>query len=142
MLKTAEIYFQICSLFFRYEYPIYIYNTYVSWSQYALPFITTMLLWQLMHLGTYEVFLIFWNIFSLFFPESNLKSKLILLLRFHHQSYIWQNSDLCNIPRKKWMMKLVCGLQINIKVFYKLMLSFWGMPKVPKIISLHIIAIS
>ena len=38
---------------------------------------------------------------SFHYPESNLKSKLILLLRFHHQSYIWQNSDLCNIPRKK-----------------------------------------
>ena len=48
--------------------------------------------------------------------------------RFHHQSHqlnIWQNSDLCNISRKKWMMKCVFGMQINIKVLYKFILSFW-----------------
>ena len=35
------------------------------------------------------------------------------------------NSLKCNISRKKWMMKSIFGLQINIDVFYKLMLSFW-----------------
>ena len=36
-----------------------------------------------------------------------------------------QDSLKCNISRKKWMMKFVSGMQINIKVFYKLILSFW-----------------
>ena len=36
-----------------------------------------------------------------------------------------QDSLKCNISRKKWMMKSIFGLQINIDVFYKLMLSFW-----------------
>ena len=31
----------------------------------------------------------------------------------------------CNISRKKGMMKCIFGVQINIKVFYKLILSFW-----------------
>ena len=31
----------------------------------------------------------------------------------------------CNISRKKWMMKCIFGMKINIKVFYKLILSFW-----------------
>ena len=75
---------------------------------------------------------------SLVFLEDNLKWKLILLLIFHHQSHIWQNSSSrccqpiklqdslkCNISRKKWMMKFVFCIQINIKVLYKLILSFW-----------------
>ena len=62
----------------------------------------------------------------------------MLLLIFHHQSPIWQNcrsrccqpikwhdSLKCNISRKKLMMKFVFCLQINIKVLYKLILSFW-----------------
>ena len=36
-----------------------------------------------------------------------------------------QNSLKCNISRKKWMMKFIFGTQINIEVFYKLILSFW-----------------
>ena len=36
-----------------------------------------------------------------------------------------QDSLKCNISRKKWMMKFIFGMQINMKVFYKLMLSFW-----------------
>ena len=57
---------------------------------------------------------------------------------FHDQSHIWQNSCSrccesiklqdslkCNISRKKWMMKFVFCIQINIKVLYKLILSFW-----------------
>ena len=36
-----------------------------------------------------------------------------------------QGSLKCNISRKKWMMNLIFGMQINIKVFYKLILSFW-----------------
>ena len=68
---------------------------------------------------------------------NNLKWKLILLL-FHHQSHIWQNSSSwccqpikfqdslkCNISRKKSMMKCVFCMQINIKVLHKLILSFW-----------------
>ena len=69
--------------------------------------------------------------------------KLILFLTFHHQSQsgkilvlellvkkllanqIVQDSWKCNISRKKWMMKFVFGMQINIEVFYKLILSLW-----------------
>ena len=36
-----------------------------------------------------------------------------------------QDSLKCNISRKKWMMKCIFGMQINIEVFYKLILSFW-----------------
>ena len=68
----------------------------------------------------------------------------------HHQSHIWQNSGYgpkwfwfssygpkcCqpiklqdslkySISRKKGIMKFVFGMQINIEVFYKLVLSFW-----------------
>ena len=30
-----------------------------------------------------------------------------------------------NISRKKWMMKCIFGMQLNIEVFYKFILSFW-----------------
>ena len=36
-----------------------------------------------------------------------------------------QDSLRCNILRKKWMMKCIFGMQINIEVFYNLILSFW-----------------
>ena len=36
-----------------------------------------------------------------------------------------QNSLKCNISRKKWMMRFVSGMQINIEVFYKSILLFW-----------------
>ena len=35
-----------------------------------------------------------------------------------------QYSFKCNISRKKWIIKLIFGIQINIEVFYKLLLSF------------------
>ena len=36
-----------------------------------------------------------------------------------------QDSLKCNISKKKWMMKFIFGMQINIEVFYKLILSVW-----------------
>ena len=36
-----------------------------------------------------------------------------------------QDSLKSNNSRKKWMMKFVFGMLINIEVFYKLVLSFW-----------------
>ena len=36
-----------------------------------------------------------------------------------------QDSLKCNISRKKWIMKFVFAMQINIEVFYNLILSFW-----------------
>ena len=36
-----------------------------------------------------------------------------------------QDSLNCNILQKKWMMKFIFCMQINIEVFYKLILSFW-----------------
>ena len=30
-----------------------------------------------------------------------------------------------NISRKKWTMKFIFGMRINIEVFYKLIISFW-----------------
>ena len=66
-----------------------------------------------------------------------------MLLVFHHQSHIWQkfwfssygpkccqpiklqDSLKCNISTKKWVNKLIFGMQINIEVFCKLILSFW-----------------
>ena len=43
----------------------------------------------------------------------------------HSRLLIQQTPLKCNISRKKWMMKFVFGMQINIKVFYKFILSFW-----------------
>ena len=36
-----------------------------------------------------------------------------------------QDSLKCNISRKKWMMKFIFGMQRNINIFYKLILSLW-----------------
>ena len=36
-----------------------------------------------------------------------------------------QDSLNCNILGKKWMMKFIFCMQINIEIFYKLILSFW-----------------
>ena len=84
-----------------------------------------------------KVFWVFWKILSLVFLGNNLKWKLILLLIIHHQSNIWQNgpnscqpiklqdSLRCNISEKKQVRKFIIGMQINIKVFLKLILSFW-----------------
>ena len=69
-----------------------------------------------------RVFWTIWKILPLIFPGNNLKWKLILLLIFHNQSHIWQNSVefrakmlLANqiagffkmISRKKWLMKFI-----------------------------------
>ena len=35
-----------------------------------------------------------------------------------------QDSLKCNISKKKWMTKFIFSMQINIEVFYKLILSF------------------
>ena len=37
----------------------------------------------------------------------------------------FQDSLKCNIIRKKWMMKFIFCMQINIEVFCKMILSFW-----------------
>ena len=77
---------------------------------------------------------IFWKILSLVFFGNNLKWKLLLLLIFRHQVSSYgpkycqpiklQDSLKCNISRKKWMIKCTFGMKINIKVFFKLILSF------------------
>ena len=77
----------------------------------------------------------------LVFLGNNLQGKLTLLFIFHH--HIWQNSGSrvmgentisqsllqdslnYNILRKKRMMKFIFCMQINIEIFYKLILSFW-----------------
>ena len=48
-----------------------------------------------------------------------------------------QDSLKCNISRKKLMMKYIFGIQVNVEVFCKLMLSILGVcnqacPKYPK----------
>ena len=85
-------------------------------------------------------FVFFKTTLSLIFPGNNLKWRLILLLILHYESHIRQYSDYgpkccwpiklqdylkCNISKKKWMMTFIFCMQINIKVFCKLMLSFW-----------------
>ena len=56
-----------------------------------------------------------------------------------------QDTLKCNIVRKKWLMQFIFGMQINIEVSHKVILSFgWvekGMLKISKI-SLHVFAIS
>ena len=56
-------------------------------------------------------FWIFWKNLSLVCPGNNLKWRLILLI-FHHQSHIWQNSD-----SRVMDQKTLFGTQINIKSF-------------------------
>ena len=36
-----------------------------------------------------------------------------------------QDSLKCNVVREKWMMKFIFCMQINTKVFYKMILSLW-----------------
>ena len=90
-----------------------------------------------------RVFWIFWKIFSFSFywklakMETNILVDIspqipylikVLFLSYgpkYCQPIKLQDSLKYNISRKKWMMKFVFGMQINIKVFYKLMLSFW-----------------
>ena len=58
---------------------------------------------------------------------------IIYLTKFWFSSYgpkwCWsielQDSLKCNISRNKWMMKFIFGMHRNIKIFYKLVLSFW-----------------
>ena len=82
-------------------------------------------------------FCIFQKTLPLVFLRNNLKLKLILLLIFHRQSQIWQDSSSgccqpiklqdslkCNISGKKWKIKCDFCMQINIKVLYKLILPF------------------
>ena len=75
------------------------------------------------------------------FLGNNLKRKLTLLWIFPHniRQKFWvsgygpkccqpinlQDSLNSNILQKKWMMKFVFCMQINIEVFYKVILSFW-----------------
>ena len=46
----------------------------------------------------------------------------------YRAKYCWpiklQDSLKCNISGKKWLVKFICGMQINTEVFYKLILSF------------------
>ena len=88
-----------------------------------------------------RAFWTFWKILWLVFLESNPDWKLILSLIFYHQSHIYQvlglellkcsqpiklqDSLKCNIARKKWIMKFISDMEINIEVFYKLILAFW-----------------
>ena len=54
-------------------------------------------------------------------------------------------AHLCNTLRKAWRMKLICCPKINTKViswYYRLGCVQPGMPKIPKVRSLHIFAIS
>ena len=46
-------------------------------------------------------------------------TKMLSQIRF-------QDSLKCNISRKKGIMQFIFGIQINIEVFYKLILSFWA----------------
>ena len=80
------------------------------------------------------------NFVILVFLGNNLQGKLTLLFIFHH--HIWQNSESrvmgentisqlilqdslnYNILRKKRMIKFIFCMQINIEIFYKLILSF------------------
>ena len=41
------------------------------------------------------------------------------------QPFKLQDSLKCNIWRKRWVMKCIFGMQINSKIFYNLILSFW-----------------
>ena len=62
------------------------------------------------------------------------------------QAIILQDSLECNISGRKWMMKFIFGMQINMEVFHNLLLLFWVCvirhAQSAKIRSLHIFAIS
>ena len=65
--------------------------------------------------------------------ETNISPPFPCLAKFWFSSYgpkccqpvKLQDSLKCNISRKKWMVKCIFGLQINMKVFYKLIPSCW-----------------
>ena len=87
------------------------------------------------------VFFSFLENFVIIFPGNKLKLKIAIdisppityLAKFWFSSYepkfCWaielQDSLKCNISRKKWRMKSIFGMQINSKIFYKLILSSW-----------------
>ena len=62
-----------------------------------------------------------------------LQNYLLSLAKFWFSSYgpkcCWpiklQESLKCNISKKRWTMKCIFGIQINIEVFYKFILSSW-----------------
>ena len=65
---------------------------------------------------------------KLIFPGNKLIWKLILLLSYGPKCcrpIKFQDSLKCYISRKKWMMKFIFGMEINIEVVYKVILSFW-----------------
>ena len=106
----------------------------------------------------------FWKILSLVFPGNNLISDRNLIFLYWYftwnpisgkfqfstygSKYCWtiklQDSLKCSIPKKKWMINCSFCMLINLKVFYKFIPSYCvpmpGMPKLPKMRSLHIIA--
>ena len=59
--------------------------------------------------------------------------KVNIVIDIQHQSHIWEKSATWVMDKnavtqsnwKKWMMSFIFGIQINIKVFYKLILSCW-----------------
>ena len=74
--------------------------------------------------------LIFWKIQNIVIDISPVIS---CLEKFWFSSYgskcCWltklQDSLKSNISKRKWMVKFIFGMQIDIKVFYKLILWFW-----------------
>ena len=77
-----------------------------------------------------EICLIFWKIQNI---VRDISPPISYFAKFWFSSYgskcCWpiklQDSLKCNIPKKKWMMKFIFGMQIDVKVFDKLILSFW-----------------
>ena len=77
-----------------------------------------------------KICLIFWKIQNI---ARDILPPISCLAKFWFSSYgskcCWpiklQYSLKCNIPKKKWMMKFIFGMQIDTKVFGKLILSFW-----------------
>ena len=57
--------------------------------------------------------------------EISLPPYIWQILVLHLWAKMLKDSLKCNILTKKWVMKCIFGMQINIEVFYKLILSFW-----------------
>ena len=84
-----------------------------------------------------KVFWIFWKTVWLVFPGNDLKwhkcyywyfttnliSRKILVLELW--SIKLKDSLKCNISKTNWLMKFIFGMQRNIEVFYRVMVSFW-----------------
>ena len=83
-----------------------------------------------LHQNRFFFFLNFWKILSLVFPGNDL---IPFLAKYWFSSYgpkcCWlvklQDSLKCNISIKKWMVKFIFGMQINIEVFYKVIIRLW-----------------